>query len=171
MDLHDLNDTTRAAMIDEVEADIDAGTLFLSHRLNGRGMRRWADVLLDAVRDGNPESLASCIRAEGLLVDHETSHRNGQVYEKKVPINAPETLSEGEFIRFYMRAVCVQALSLATKVRVYRAKQVTNPRRDSEAKIGTSSIQQNYLMTFDVILEWKHLSDCHLGPTPASAFA
>lgn len=136
MDLHDLNDATRAAMIDEAEADVEAGTLFVSRRLNGRGMRRWPHILIDAIRIGDPETLASCIRTESLLVDREISHRNGQSYEKKVPVNAADTLAEGEFIRFYMRAVCIQALSAGTKVRVYRAKPVMNPRPESEAKIG-----------------------------------
>jgi hypothetical protein len=136
MDLHDLNDATRTAMLDEAEADIEAGTLFVSRRLNGRGMSRWPRILIDAIRSGDPESLASSIRTESLLVDREISHRNGQSYEKKVPVNAAETLAEGEFIRFYMRAVCIQALSAGTKVRVYRAKAVMNPRLESEDKIG-----------------------------------
>ncbi|MBQ1016378.1 hypothetical protein KBX71_00680 [Micromonospora sp. D93] len=136
MDLYDLNDATRAAMINEVEADIETGSLFVSRRLNGTGMSRWPRMMIDAARTGDPESLAFCIRSEGLLVDLEVSHRNGQPYEKKVPTNAAETLAQGEFVRFYMRAVCIQALSAGTKVRVYRAKSAMNPRRESEAKIG-----------------------------------
>ncbi|GIJ80357.1 hypothetical protein [Micromonospora phaseoli] len=137
MDLHDLNDATRAAMIEEAEADIKAGALYMSRRLNGRGTSRWPQVLLDAIRSGDPASLAICIQAEALLVSREISYRNGKPYEKKVPINAAETLAEGEFVRFYMRAVCIQALGLGAKVRVYRAKFVMNPRRESEAKIGS----------------------------------
>lgn len=136
MDLHDLNGATRAVMIDELEADIEAGTLFVSRRLNGRGVSRWSRILVDAIRDGDSDSLASCIRTEGLLVDREIAYRNGKAFDKKVPINAAETLAEGEFVRFYMRAVCIQALNVGTKVCVYRAKSVRNPRAESEAKIG-----------------------------------
>lgn len=40
-------------------------------------------------------------------------------------------------MRFYMRAVCIQALDLSAKIRVYRAKLVTNPRPESGVKIGS----------------------------------
>ncbi|MEV7264862.1 hypothetical protein AB0N38_15045 [Micromonospora aurantiaca] len=136
MELYDLTDATRTVMITEVEADIKAGTLFLSRRLNGPGTTQWPQILIDAARNGDPASLAARIRTEALLNSREIFHRNGRPYEKNIPVNAAETLAEGEFIRFYMRAVCVQALDRGTKVRVYRAKLVKNPRLESEAKIG-----------------------------------
>lgn len=41
----------------------------------------------------------------------------------KVPVTAPETLSEGEFNRFYARGLCRVAISLGiAAVQVYRAK-------------------------------------------------
>lgn len=136
MDLYDLDGATRAAMVMEAEADAQAGLLYLGRRLNKRGLHRWPDVLVEAFRHGNPEFLTAAIRAEGLLVDRETSHRNGRPYDKKVPSNAADTLAEGEFLRFYMRAVCVRALETGTKVRIYRAKSVTSPRAESEVKVG-----------------------------------
>lgn len=136
MDLLDLDDITRTAMIAEAEADIHAGRLYLGRRLNTRGQRRWPTALAEALSQGSPDSLAAALRDEGLIAEHETSHRNGTTYDKKVPISAADTLAEGEYIRFYMRAVCIRALAAGSKVRIYRAKTVAAPRPESQAKIG-----------------------------------
>ena len=53
-----------------------------------------------------------------------------------MPRNAPLTLAEGEFNRFYIRALCKFAIYNNKKIRVYRAKTVSNPRIESEEKIG-----------------------------------
>jgi hypothetical protein len=136
MDLHDLDDVTRTIMVSELQHDLEAGTLYLSQRLNSTGQRRWPEVLVNALRYGDPTALADLIHAERLLVDRETSHRNGKPYEKKVPINAAATMAEGEFVRFYMRAVCIRANAAMVKVQVYRAKDVHDPRPESALKVG-----------------------------------
>ena len=54
-----------------------------------------------------------------------------------MPWNAAQTLAEGEFNRFYIRAVRRATLEDGGEtVEVYRAKAVADPRPDSEAKIG-----------------------------------
>ncbi|MEV8511369.1 hypothetical protein [Dactylosporangium sp. NPDC051484] len=136
MDLHNLDDVTREIMISEFQQDLDTGRLYLGRRLNSRGHQRWPEILADALRCGGPASLADLIRAERLLLARETYQRNGKPYEKKVPVNAADTLAEGEFVRFYMRAVCVRAISAMMKVQVYRAKAVNDPRLESALKIG-----------------------------------
>jgi hypothetical protein len=56
----------------------------------------------------------------------------------RVPITAAETLGEGEFNRFYIRALCVHAINDGIKTLiVYRAKVVANARVESEMKIDT----------------------------------
>ena len=46
-------------------------------------------------------------------------------------------LAEGEFNRFYLRALCRHALSQGIpRLEVFRAKSVMAPRPDSEEKIG-----------------------------------
>ena len=53
-----------------------------------------------------------------------------------MPLKAQETLSEGEFNRFYCKALCARSISEGiSKVIAYRAKQVENPRPESEAII------------------------------------
>jgi hypothetical protein len=74
------------------------------------------------------------------------SQRNGKPYPKAVPHNAPETLAEGEFNRFYIRAICVIALRRGqTDVEVYRAKDVIKPRPESASKMG-SRVDANALL-------------------------
>ena len=54
-----------------------------------------------------------------------------------VPLNAPETLAEGEFNRFYVRGLCACALDEGiNEVQVYRGKAVRSPRPQSQALIG-----------------------------------
>ena len=56
-----------------------------------------------------------------------------------MPVNAPDVLAEGEFNRFYMRGVCRRAIvESVSKLVVYRAKPVENPRPDSESKLGAT---------------------------------
>lgn len=55
----------------------------------------------------------------------------------QVPVTAPDTLSEGEFNRYYVRGVCRRAIAdRVQKVEVYRARHSDNPRQESEALIG-----------------------------------
>lgn len=59
------------------------------------------------------------------------------MYTARVPVNAPEVMSEGEFNRFYCRGLCQRAIKNGIKgLIVYRAKAVAQPRPESEAKIG-----------------------------------
>ena len=67
----------------------------------------------------------------------EMSQRNGKPYAKRVPVNAAQTLAEGEFNRFYARGLCRRAITEDVgSVRVYRAKAVENPRTASVEMIG-----------------------------------
>ena len=53
-------------------------------------------------------------------------------------MTAPDTLAEGEFNRFYIGGLYLRALTDdIVELVVYRAKQVSNPRRESEPLIGT----------------------------------
>jgi hypothetical protein len=57
----------------------------------------------------------------------------------KVPITALQTMSEGEFNRYYIRGVCLRARNEGkVEVIAYRAKQVQNPRPESAAIEGRS---------------------------------
>ena len=63
----------------------------------------------------------------------------------KVPVTAHETLSEGEFNRFYIRALCLRAIAEESSLIYYRAKQVANPRSETQARIGKLADAQSLL--------------------------
>ena len=135
MNFISLDETTRYHMEKEVRSDIETGALYFGKRLSQRGKLDYPELLLAAVTGGTPELLSGSLRRSGCLNDKETN-KLGVV--KRVPHNAAEVLAEGEFNRFYIRAVCLRAIEEGTAtVRVYRAKLVRNPRSHSASLVGT----------------------------------
>lgn len=137
MPLHyeNLDKTTRKFMQEEIQSDISSNTIYLGSYLNEQGKILWPKILLNAAENGNDASLAETLRSENLLKT--TALRAGKPVS--VPKNAAETLSEGEFNRYYARGVCLHALSNGSEtVTVYRARHSSNPRSTSEEKIDTS---------------------------------
>lgn len=143
MNLHSLDDETRAAMLGEVERDVDAGVLYLSPRLSPQGAEDYPELLRDAVLHGDADTLAAGLSSSGRLLAHETARhpRGGPDIVKNVPVTAAQTMAEGEFNRFYARGLCVRALAesgSAARVTIYRARESANPRSASIALIGTT---------------------------------
>ena len=136
--LANLDELTRTLMVEELERDVANGDLYLSPRLNRRGHVEYEQLLRTAFLEGDDQSLANEIRSRGLLNDSEQRRRpSGDSSTARVPVSAPETLAEGEFNRFYARALCRRVIDDgAGELEVYRAKAVANPRSASEAMIG-----------------------------------
>jgi hypothetical protein len=141
MSLHLLNldEKTRRHMLSEVESDIAKGTLYLSPRLSPRGQQEYAGLLKQAVVGYDDGWLANSLRFNGRIsLEEQRRKPKGGYTIARVPVTAPDTLAEGEFNRFYVRGLCLRALEDGiTELVVYRAKEVTSPRRESEAMIGT----------------------------------
>lgn len=125
-------------MLAEIETDISAGTLFLSDNLSPKGRTDYPDMLRTATREGTDASFAEQIRSR--LNSHEKPRRLKSGELSKPPVmraNAHEMLAEGEFNRFYIRAICARAIEDGIPgVVVYRAKHVEHARTESEQKIG-----------------------------------
>jgi hypothetical protein len=134
-----LDDRTRAFMRDEIAVDIAKGTLYTGRRLSARGAEEWPDLLQGAATNGNDETLAGLLNRDGRLNEFEERRKpKGGVTTVRVPETAAATLAEGEFNRFYIRALCRRAIDDGIpRLIVYRAKNVTSPRRESEERIGT----------------------------------
>lgn len=134
-----LDQRTRALMLREIDRDVSGGTLYLSDNLSLEGCRSYPELLRDAARTGNEDTLAAAL--QHCLNSHEKPRRLRSGALSRPPImrsNAHEMLAEGEFNRFYMRALCLRAIEDGiSEVIVYRAKSVSDPRAGSEAKIGT----------------------------------
>lgn len=133
---HDLDDETRRLMADEIDLDEETGT-YLGVRLNGAGQAAWLELLRDACSHGDETTLVAALGAPGgsYLNQYELNPSTGAM-DKKVPHNAAATLGEGEFNRFYIRALCVRAAGSGQALEVYRARPSGNPDPQSEAMIG-----------------------------------
>ncbi|MGB9122492.1 MAG: hypothetical protein WCE73_17885 [Candidatus Angelobacter sp.] len=139
LNLENLDSTTRPEMIKELDADIAVGRLYLSPRLTDSGRNDYPVLLREAIISGNDSSLAAELGTLGRLKTHEAYTTKTGTKTRKVPINAPEMLAEGEFNRFYLRALCIRAQAdPELRIQVYRAKSVENPRPESEALISNT---------------------------------
>ena len=138
LELANLDEVTRALMVEELEIDVANGDLYWSPRLNSRGYVEYEQLLRTTFLGGNDQLLADEIRSRGLLnASEQRRNRSGSFSTVRVPVNAPETLGEGEFNRFYVRALCRRVIDDGVgELEVYRAKPVANPRSESEAMIG-----------------------------------
>jgi hypothetical protein len=139
LELENLDETTRKLMIEEVELDISTAHLYLSRRLTEVGQQKYPELLKQAIMTGDDAWLADSLRYNGILKTAEKRRRpRGGYNTVNVPVNAAETLSEGEFNRFYCRAVCRRAIEAGIQnVEIYQAKPVSTPRRGAEERLGT----------------------------------
>jgi hypothetical protein len=133
-----LDEKTRQLMVEEVETARATGNLYFSKRFNDLGNARWPDLLREAAAAHTEHWLAYMIEAGGLMKGVEVSRtRSGGYTTKHVPNTAAETLAEGQFNRFYIIGVCRRAIAEGkNQVIVYRAKERTEHRPESEALIG-----------------------------------
>jgi hypothetical protein len=136
--LRDLDERTRTMMLMELDYDHEQGALYLSNRLSDAGRARYPEMLRDAIRDGDDGTLAAALAHPETFVTHEVAHRKGKPYQKRVRRDANRLLAEGEFNRFYLRGLCRRAMEDEIEsLVIYRAKEVAEPRPESEAKIGS----------------------------------
>lgn len=125
-------------MIAELDRDIQGGDLYISARLTGAGALEWPDLLREALVKYDDVWLTEQIRTRNLMhMTEQRRARGGSITTAKVPHNAPEMLAEGEFNRFYIRGLCKHAIDCdGTEVEVYRGKDVSHPRPESQVMIG-----------------------------------
>jgi hypothetical protein len=153
----DLDQQTRDLMLNEFEADLAADKVYLSTRFTDRGKADYYNLMRAAISGGDAMSLAAELHQNDRMTD--TELRLGK------PVNAPftkaETFAEGEFNRYYIRAICLRAVAHGSnEVRVYRAKQVANARPTSVALIDTCLPAQTLLDDVRI----------HMGKSPTLGF-
>lgn len=134
-DYVDLDEETRSLMMDEFELDASSDRLYSSKRFNATGVTQYPHLMQSAIQTGDAASLAESLTSGDCFAT--TELRRGKQVD--VPYTAAETFSNGEFARFYARAVCLRALRHGVSVvEVYRAKQVDQPRQSSVMLIGSN---------------------------------
>jgi len=141
LDLRHLDDDprTRESMATEVEADIAASSLYVGKYLSDVGVGAFPGLLLEAVRLHNDDWLAASLDQPGYnLAEYQRAKPKGGFTMAKVPYTAAQTLAEGEFNRFYARALCIRALADGIgELRIVRVKPVVNPRAVSQQLCGS----------------------------------
>lgn len=140
LNYRNLDARTRQLMVLEIKDDIAKSRINISNRLNPEGISTWPELLQEAALSHSDAWLASEIRTRHLLKKHEERRRpSGGTTTAKVPITASDTLAEGEFNRFYIRALCLRAIEdNIPHVIAYRARHSESPRPQSEAIIGNA---------------------------------
>jgi hypothetical protein len=145
--LENLDERTRELMLEEMEYDIANHQLHISPFLSGQGQRDYENLLRDALRSGNDETLAQSLREHRRIL-RTLPRRNptGGYSIAATAENAAQVLAESEFNRYYIRALARRALEDGIpELVIYRAKPVVNPRPESEARIETAVPAQELL--------------------------
>jgi hypothetical protein len=129
-DLRDLDNVTRSYMLAEFDSDVSDGTLYESAVVRASRTADYVDAQRRALESGDPETLAVDIATSGML---ESVQANGNRVNAEA---ASKRLSAGQYGAYYARAVSARAVDEGTQVVVYRARESSNPRPGSDAKVG-----------------------------------
>jgi hypothetical protein len=144
---YNLDRRTRQLMLEEVSLDVAANKLSISPFLSGQGVRDYANLLIQAIQEGDDSSLAAALSLQRRLLRSYTRRTRGRGYSiASVPENAANVLAEGEFNRYYIRALARRAIAdgLAELI-VIRAKPVVQPRPQSEGLVENTVSPQALL--------------------------
>lgn len=134
-DFRNLTLELRQCMLREIDQDIADDVLYYSKRFTDAGRTAYPPFLRNAASDYNEEWLAQ--RLVGSFIDQELAAGKW----KPVPCNAHTLVAQCEFNRFYCRGLCVHVLDNPQhNLRIYRARQSSKPRPQSEAKIGSTVV-------------------------------
>lgn len=149
LDFEDLDDTTRRLMVQEFDEDEASRRVYVSGWFTEEGANRYPALMREAIEIGTDDSLADALGLPGTFVSHYQKRTpSGGVTMAKVPHTAATTFAQGEFNRFYIRGLCLRAIDEAEgngRVVVYRARESSWARPESEALIGTTLDAQDLL--------------------------
>lgn len=140
MGLHyeQLDRETRRLMLEELALDEREGQVYLSPRLVRGREPQYVALLHAAFVSESDDWLAHQLGAQKMLEEHELRRTpSGDVTVARVPMNAEQMLAEGEFNRYYVRALCRRVEEApGVMLEIYRAKEVEHSRPESVHRIG-----------------------------------
>ena len=134
---HSLDVEIREFMLAEFKFDIEKGKIYLSKRFNDKGQTYFPRVMERHILEGSDDTLADDLKTNFCFKTHEERRTAKGITMAKIPESASQTFAEGEYNRFYMRALCIKAVKTNRQIQVYRGRHSENPRSDSEALIGS----------------------------------
>lgn len=127
-------DEVRQEMCSEIRDDIEANRLYISDRLNEEGCNAYPAKLLEAAHSTDIAGFMQSLGLQYFNTHYQRRKPSGGFTQAQMPVNANSMLCEGEFNRFYIRAVCRKAVDLGQRfVEVYRARPSSSPRLESVA--------------------------------------
>jgi hypothetical protein len=131
-----LNDATRTYMLQEIAL----GGHYISPRLKPEGNAAWSELLREGAQSYTDDWIGLQLLTRGYFLDSEFYTRGGKTFSIQFnKEHAAQQLAEGEFNRYYIRALCLRAKDDGKdSLVIYRGKEVREPRPESEAKIGRS---------------------------------
>jgi hypothetical protein len=134
MNYHDLDESTRTIMLEEIENDINSKFIsnYYGERLLPNHYERFNEELLNAANMYDDGYLVSKFP---MTCFKEYELRKGK--SAKVPNIANSLLASRVFSIYYLRAVCIRAIKENKPIEWYRARESSNPRSETEAMIGT----------------------------------
>ncbi len=131
MNLQNL-DQVREEMVSEINNDIKNEKLYISERLNQRGQMEYPKILLESAKSKNINYFIQSLGIHYFNTHFIRRKPKGGYSRVVMPKNANASLCEGEFNRFYIRGVCLKAISSGQRyVTAYRARYSNNPRLES----------------------------------------
>jgi len=132
-----LDSLIRALMMEEIDRDSVHGDLYDSRLLTPLGRASFRELLRVSARAHDADFLADGMASGENFIEKETIIRADASCERRVNfVNAARRLAEGEFNRYYMRAVCRRAMEVGTDVQVYRARESARHRTNSDSLSG-----------------------------------
>ena len=135
-----LDERTRRLMLDEMNLDVTENKLNISPYFSGQGVHDYPNMLRQAIESGDDNSLAAALSEQRRILRSYTRRTPSNGYSiVTIPPNAAEVVAEGEFNRYYIRALARRAIEDGIQeLIVIRAKPVAQPRPQSEALIETT---------------------------------
>lgn len=124
-----LDESTRAVMLEEYQVDLELGTLYKSKAMNDLGLTKYPELFIVAIQSGNEQTLAASLPWQFFLP---TNSRGAKTMK-----NIHEVVACNDFNRYYMRAMIVRALKEDFDIEIYRAKASIEQRIRSVYAIGT----------------------------------
>ncbi|MEO8772202.1 MAG: hypothetical protein ABI402_19035 [Ferruginibacter sp.] len=131
-----LDEITISKMLEEFNLDITNENVYYSKRFTEDGEKYYKNEMSNHLLKGSDDSLSDALKKANCFKAQEERKTARGVSLVKVPETASQTFSEGEYNRFYIRALCLRAIEEARKICVYRARYSENPRKESESLIG-----------------------------------
>jgi len=126
-----LNNETRAIMLEEIELDLREDKFFELRSMNPYGIDKYPKILKACVQNSNAETLAQLLPRSFFLATNSAG--------RKTMNNINEVVAYNDFNKYYTRAILRKAINNpGMDIQIYRARLSEQRRPESERLVGTT---------------------------------